>query len=165
MKIDVIGWVKGWRLDKFIKKLFQGEFNEEIKKVAGISVVYLQHLKEIANSPELKEVTDSIPGDFDDNIVIGLQEITPVVLDYALQAEGLLDNVLDSKLTFGEKLSLFLKAVAGKTETDKAKQLNGFAVSIAVELAKKLLGIPEGSVINKILVAVPAIFIELFKKK
>jgi hypothetical protein len=77
MGLDIIGWVKGWRLDKFFKKLFKGENTEELTNAAAHAVLLLEKIREASANPTIDEITARIPGDWDQALVAkGSRDIT-----------------------------------------------------------------------------------------
>lgn len=82
MGLHIGRWIRGWRLDKFLAKIFSG--NSELKDIAEKAVVLVQQLKLYAENPKVDMLTSIIPSDWDDKLVAKVRAVFPVVLaEYA----------------------------------------------------------------------------------
>lgn len=158
MALDIIGWIKGWRLDKFVKKLFNGELDEELKRYGAYSVKLLAHMREVLQSPQAKNVTDFIPGDWDLKLADQLVVIIPKVIEDEIEVLGLLD-----KPTFGERFAGLAEIISKKDELGRAKAWSGIAIRIAGSLFATFIGGKFD--LNKLLILIPSLYLEIFGSK
>lgn len=157
---NVFGWIKGWRLDSFLKKLFANEEDEQTKEFAAWAVMVVQRAKDYSYNPVLNRAIDVIPGDWDNKIIDAAQKFLPNVLDKMVEGQACLDE--DS---FGGKLACFNNLVNSKPVEEKAELLNSFAVKIAVGFFEVFADgkVTVKEVLNKILILVPSLYLKIFK--
>lgn len=70
MRIDIIGWIKGWRLDKFLKGVAGGdkEAADNLHDTTEKAVELVNNLKAYLQNPMGDFVTAVIPGDWDNDL-------------------------------------------------------------------------------------------------
>lgn len=113
MPLRIGHWIKGWRLDKFFKKMF-ASINEEAKILIPAVIAVTNKWKEFIDSPVADLLTAIIPGNLDDNIKNKLREKLPGVLE-KLQLAYVIANISDPN----EQLKAILDIL--KLSSDEAK--------------------------------------------
>lgn len=143
----------------FIKKFFTGGLTDDLKKYGTYAVTILQHLREGINNPRVKQITDVIPGDWDNKLVEATKPILDRVLTKAMQGNGCLQK--GGNLV--QQFACYAEVVSSKPLAEKTKIWSNLAFDIAVQLFTVFVGKPFN--LNALLIMIPSIYIQLFGKK
>lgn len=99
--MNILGWIKGWRLDKFFKNLLTD--NKELKDITAKAVLLVEKIKGYAENPTTDMIVAIIPGDWDAALVAKVKIIIPKVLKAFAKNSPCLD-----KATLGERVACLI---------------------------------------------------------
>lgn len=141
MPLRIAHWVKGWRLDKFFKKMFKG-INEEAKKLLPIVIAATNQWKVFIDSPVADLITALIPSNIDDTIKEKMREKLPGVI-LKLQLAQVTTGIEDPN----EQLKAILDVL--KLSNDEAKKhfYHEFAYTFLESMSDGKLSLSEASVL------------------
>lgn len=130
MAIQILKWIRGWRLDKFFSK--DTENKDLLKEAAAHAVILLDKIRAVSESPTLEAIVAAIPGDWDSKIVNKVKEILPKVVDAITKNSACLEQP-----TFEGKLSCILSNIAADPDDiERASGWQKIASFITMEWAK-----------------------------
>lgn len=79
MAIKIGKWVKGWRLDKFFRRIFNG-ISDEAKQLIPEIINFVEKVKEVIDSPIPDILTALTPTTVDEAVLAKLREWLPKFL-------------------------------------------------------------------------------------
>ena len=150
--IHPVEWVKGWRLDKFVKGLSK---KDELKEDCTKAVLLVQGLRQGIENPTVKQITDLIPGNWDEKTVAKTKQILPSVLTALSEGSECLEKPTDMETA----LCVYQKIKSHSSEVIRGNGWNGVAVAFAVAFSDGKFDLSD------VLTMVPAVFKALFGKK
>lgn len=104
-KLRIGHWIRGWRLDKFFTRLFNG-ISEEAQKLIPVVIAITNGVKEVINSPIPDIATKLIPGTWDDKLLEKVREKLPQLI-IALDIANVTANIEDPLQRANAVLALF----------------------------------------------------------
>lgn len=139
MPIRIGHWVRGWRLDKFFKRMFS-KINEEAKQLLPVVTEVTNKVKALVGSPIADVVTAIIPGDIDDKIKEKLREKLPMIVA-KLQLASAVVGIED----INEQLRAILDLLHVSPEDRKKRFFKEFAYTALEALADGKLTMDEAA--------------------
>lgn len=136
--MNILKWIKGWRLDKALKSIFTDANNEELKDVATKAVILVNNFKNYVDHPGMNVVTALIPGDWDNATVNKVKKVLPVVINGLASAGPCI-----AQQSWGKKVECIVALVKVKEDNEKAKFWHGLASSIGAALSDGKLTISD----------------------